>query len=92
MVLASPVFFLVYPLTKWQAERSLEVLCDLGGHCGTCVRHGLQDHSDSCAIAFSTFEDDFLEPSTASSWWSRAGGRGDAGSLTPRCLPTCELQ
>ena len=30
VVLGNVVFFLVYPLTQWRAEQTLEVLCDLG--------------------------------------------------------------
>ena len=33
VVLASPVFFLVDPLTEWQAEQSLEVLCNVCSYC-----------------------------------------------------------
>ena len=43
---------LVYPLTKLQAEQLVGVLCNPSGHCSTCVRRGLQDCPDSCAIAF----------------------------------------
>ena len=92
---ASAVFFLVHPLTQCCAEQTLEFLRELGVQRRTCARHGSQDNSGCCAIAFNgkvthfaslwIFQGDFWSPRWPTVVGRRGlGDAGVAGSFAPK--------